>query len=662
MKKSFLIVFVFIMITATHSYADDTLVGTTSSNFLKIPPFARAVGMGEAFTAISDGTYGIYYNPAGLTSALGFEIQMTHIQWFQDINYEFFTMVTPMPVFNIGKFGVGFAWFQVDKMANTSALSPQVLSDLNNPIYDQNFWNGLVQNYFSPYDYSAILCYALDLRDDLSAGINLKYTSENINGTSGFAVTGDIGGMYKMNVDSNNFVRVGLTLSNIGSALTMQEQGFEPPAMLSLGVSDSLFSNSLLLAAQAEAQIDNSMLYSLGAEYWFYNIVAVRLGYKLGSINQPTFGAGIKYNNFEFDYAFDSYDQLGNTQRFSLLYSWGAPPVSLKVYPDIFAPLGKGYSNLVTTGFTPEMKFPEKVKSYKINIRDQAGVLVATLNGEKNVKSVQWDGKSNGSVLSDGVYNASLVAEYSSGFSESPPVPVEIDNTPPQVRVDAEPKFLKPGDEKSSLLVPATFTFYAQDRNNIGGWQFTIWNKDKKIFFNTGGYGDPPLSYIWDGKGTNGEYVSTGDIYYYSFSSFDTLGNRSQTPVESQVVLLREVKLTFASDALFDIGMADVKISAYKILKEMTKVTDKYRESDIVVGGYTDNMPPSGIKYKTNQELSKARADAIKFFMVNLLGIDEKRITTVGYGDQQPIASNDTEDGRLKNRRVEITIKSTIYK
>ncbi len=658
MKKVLLLIS-FIILINMNLHAGQELAGTTSSNFLKISPFARAVGMGEAFTAVSDGTYGIYYNPAGLTSALGYEIQMTHISWFQDINYEFFAMTTPMPFIDVGKFGFAFTWFQVDKMANTSALTPDVLSDLNNPQYDQSFWDSLVKNYFTPYDYSVILCYGLDLRNDISAGINLKYSSENINGATGFGITGAIGGMYKLNLN-DNYVRFGLTISNIGSELTMEQQGFEPPAMVQLGISDSLLSNSLLLSAQTTLQVDYNTLYSIGAEYWFYNIVAIRAGYKLGAFNQPTIGLGIRYDNFEFDYAYNSYDELGNTQRFSLLYNWGTPPVNLKVNPAVFSPNGDGF--LDTTYFTPLLKFPEKIKSFKINITNYTGTHLVTLTGDKAAKSIEWDGKANGIVLPDGVYNASLLAEYSNGTSESNHISVEIDNTPPDVRVDAEPKLLRPGERQSSLLIPATFTFYAHDKNNIGVWQFIIWNKDKKIFFTTSGYGDPPLSYIWDGKGTNGEYVNTGDIYYYSFSADDKVGNKNQTQVQSQVVLLREVKLTFASDALFDIGLADVKISAYNILKEMKKVTDKYKESDIVVEGYTDNIPPTGIKYKTNEELSKARAEAIKFFMINLLGIEEKRITTVGYGDQRPLTTNDTDEGRAKNRRVEITIKSTIYK
>ena len=64
MKQKILAVVIAALWVARISAASD-LVGTTASNFLKIPPFARPAGMGEAFAAVSDGTYGLYYNPAG---------------------------------------------------------------------------------------------------------------------------------------------------------------------------------------------------------------------------------------------------------------------------------------------------------------------------------------------------------------------------------------------------------------------------------------------------------------------------------------------------------------------------------------------------------------------------------------------------------------------
>lgn len=643
--------------SCAYLFAGAELVGTTSTNFIKIPPFARAAAMGEAFTAVSDGTYGLYYNPAGLTTVLGYEAQFTHISWFQNINYEHLSLVTPVPYYpDSGRLGFSIAWFQVDELTRTSALSsydPAFLATVD--------WTQF-NEHFSPYDLCFTVGYALDIKEYLSAGITIKYTSQNIDTFNGSNITADIGFIYKQ-FYNGNYLRLGVDMSNLGSELKMHSLAFDPPRTFKAGLSDELkiWTGTLLIAAQAVIHPDYNPLYSIGFEYWFYEIFAVRFGYKMGAFDHPTFGFGARYWGMELDYAYINYDELGATHRVSLLYSWGTPSAKLKVSPYVFSP---NHDKFIDTAvFTPILKLQEKVRSIKLNIYSTDGsTLLARLPiKDKMQKAIPWGGMTAGIILPDGVYNASITAEYDNGTAESNKVPVEIDNTPPELRVDADPKLIKP-NQKDALIIPATFTFFAQDRNKVGKWQFVIWDYNKKIFYNTSGSGEPPLSYIWDGKGVDNQYVQTGEVYYYSFITFDTLGNRSQTPTQAIVVLLKEIKLSFASDALFDPGKADVKISAYSVLKTMKEVIDKNPESDILVAGYTDNIQPVNLKYKDNKELSKARAEAVKFFMVNLLGYEESRITTKGFGEDNPIADNTTLEGRLKNRRVEIVIRSTIYK
>lgn len=652
-KKSLLLLIMLLLLNAKIS-ANTEYAGTTSSNFLKIPPYARAVGMGEAFTAISDGTYGIYYNPAGLTSIVGYEIQATHINWFQGINYEFLSFACPFPIKDAGKMGFSFAWMQYDEMQNTSTLPSGSLQAVD--------LDSLVNYSFSPFSYSASLAYGFDIRDNLSAGISLRLTSENIDAQSGLSIAGDLGIIYKLNL-TNNFIRFGLNASNIGTDLKLGVNGYESPKLFKAGVSDkiSIFDNNLLLSAQAILQLDYDMLYSFGAEYWIYNLVALRAGYKLGAFNHPTFGGGIKYNNFEFDYAIVSYENLGITHRFSLLYSWGTPQIKLKVLHNIFSPNNDKYID--TAFLIPELKIADTIKSIKLNIYDsQTGQLLSEIPVKNTLNTkIPWNGKVKGTTLNDDIYKASITAEYENGTSESEQIPIEIDTTPPTLRVDGEPKLLRPG-KKDSLIIPATFTFYAKDRNDIAKWQLVVWDKDKKIFFSTKGKGNPPLSYVWDGKGASGDYVDTGEIYYYSLSAYDTLGNATKTKPQAQVVLLKEIKLTFKSDTLFDLGKADVKQSAYHTLKQIRNVLEKFSKSKIMINGHTDTMEKVDNKYKNSTELSFARAKAIKFFIVNLLGIDDKNIETTGFGSAQPIASNDTQEGRQKNRRVEIIIQSTVYR
>ncbi len=656
--KRFILFVYFIFFLSHNIFSGSELVGTTSINFIKIPPIARASGMGEAFVAVSDGTSGLYYNPTGILLIPGFEIQATHIEWFQGLKYEFLSFVSPFPFLDIAKIGISLSWFQVDKIAKTRELPSYDNSYLNSGID----FNSFIDKYFYPFDYSIGTAFAFDITENYSAGILLRYSSQNIDNLNGSNITSDIGFMYKATF-GESFLRLGATFCNLGNELKIDKTGFEAPKTFKIGISDKIlvFNWDFLVAAQAIIQQDYESIYNLGFEYWLYNTIALRAGYKTGAFEHPTFGLGIKYAGFEFDYSFIKYEELGNTHRFSLIYSWGAPPVSLKVSPFVFSPNNDKFIDF--TYFFPNLKSKTGIKSAKLNIFDSSGKILFTTPLLKLPleKSIAFNGTINMQVLKDDVYQASISVEYENGTSESNKVSFEIDNTPPDIFVDANPKYLKPG-EKEALIIPATFSFSAIDKNSILKWQFIIWDANKNIFYSTGGNGIPPKTFMWDGKGNNGEYVKTGEIYYYSLIAYDTVGNKSQSSPKSQVVLLKEIKLTFSSDALFDLGKADVKITAYNTLKTMKKVLDQYPESEIVVAGHTDNIPPSGTRYLTNKELSKARADAVKFFMVNLLSVDEKRISTVGYGEDFPVDTNDTEEGRSKNRRVEISIKSTIYK
>lgn len=656
--KRIVLLSLFIFLFSFNSFGGSELVGTTSINFIKIPPIARAAGMGEAFVAVSDGTAGLYYNPTGLLLIPGYEIQATHIEWFQGLRYEFLSFVSPFPSLDFAKLGISLSWFQVDKIAKTRELSSYDYSYLNSGID----FNSFIDKYFYPFDYSITTGFAFDFAENYSAGILLRYSSQNIDTFSGSNITSDIGFMYKA-MFGESYLRLGATFCNLGSDLKMDEVGFEAPKTLKVGISDKIpiFNWDFLVAAQAIIQQDYESIYNLGFEYWIYNIFAIRAGYKTGAFEHPTFGLGVKYAGFEVDYSFIKYEELGNTHRFSLIYSWGSPPVTLKISPFVFSPNNDRFLDF--TYLSPYLKSKTGIKSAKLSIFDNSGkVLLASMPLKLPIeKSIAFNGFINMNVLSDDVYQAMVSVEYENGTSESNRASFEIDNTPPDISIDANPKYLKPG-EKEALIIPATFSFSAIDKNSISKWQLLIWDVNKNVFYSTGGNGIPPKTFIWDGKGNNGEYVKTGEIYYYSLIAWDTVGNKAQSQPKAQVVLLKEIKLTFSSDALFDLGKADVKITAYNILKTMKKVLDEYPESEIVVAGHTDNIPPSGTKYLTNKELSKARAEAVKFFMVNLLSVDEKRISTIGYGEDFPVDTNDTEQGRARNRRVEISIKSTIYK
>jgi flagellar motor protein MotB len=608
--------------------------------------------MGEAYTSLSEGTSGLYYNPAGIAAAACFEAQFSHINWFQSINYEYLAFVAPSPLIDNAKIGLALALFLPGGITKTNSLISYDPSYLDSYSATTQF-----NDKFYPYDLSVILGYGMNISPSFSAGFRLKYVSQNIDAYSGSNGTAGIGFLYKYSLNGND-LSFGLDLDNIEwSRISLYTKSFDSPIIFNAAISDSikLWFGTFIAAVQSEIPSDYENVYSAGVEYWFYDMFVLRLGYEAGAYNQPTFGAGVKYRDFEVDYAYINYADLGSTQRISLVYSWGAPPVKLKINPSVFSPNGDKILDLAY--FYPLLNSREKIRSLTLNIFDQDGknLIYKLPVQDKTSKIIPWDGKIDGKTLPDAVYMASLTAEYKNGPSESNMVSVEIDTTPPSMTVTAGP-LTSVSEEQDSVILPAIFNMQAQDRNMVSGWQLVIWGADKKLFFRTSGRGSPPPEYVWDGTGMNGRTHPKDAFYYYSLITADSVGNKGTTKPVSITVLTKEIKLKFASDALFDLGKADVKISAFSVLKTIKDAMESYPGSFVKVSGYTDNIQPLGIRYSDNTELSKYRAEAIKFFMINLLGYDGNKISTTGYGELYPVANNDTEKGREENRRVEITL------
>jgi len=109
--------------------------------------------------------------------------------------------------------------------------------------------------------------------------------------------------------------------------------------------------------------------------------------------------------------------------------------------------------------------------------------------------------------------------------------------------------------------------------------------------------------------------------------------------------------VTFRSDNQFEVGSFALRYSAQNDVARMAAILAEYDKTNIIVAGHTDSTGSES----TNQTLSERRAEAVRNIML-ANNVAAKRITTVGFGESQPIASNDTNQGRNLNRRVEIKI------
>ena len=119
----------------------------------------------------------------------------------------------------------------------------------------------------------------------------------------------------------------------------------------------------------------------------------------------------------------------------------------------------------------------------------------------------------------------------------------------------------------------------------------------------------------------------------------------------------RGLVITLADNILFDSGKAEIKEDAYPVLDKIASVVEsKAPDKNIGVEGHTDNVPIKHSGWKSNRELSTARANNVYHYLVDNCGLDPAKLTTMGYGEFRPVASNDTDSSRAQNRRVEIVI------
>jgi chemotaxis protein MotB len=117
----------------------------------------------------------------------------------------------------------------------------------------------------------------------------------------------------------------------------------------------------------------------------------------------------------------------------------------------------------------------------------------------------------------------------------------------------------------------------------------------------------------------------------------------------------QRVKISLANPILFDLGSSDLKAEAVPALKEIGSLI-KNSQNLVIVDGHTDNVPVTGKKFRSNFELSAARAFSVIKYFIEVEKIDPSRFSAFGYGEYRPVFANDTEDNRGRNRRIEINI------
>jgi len=289
-----------------------------------IAPGARSDGMGRAFAAVSDDANMIWWNPGAMAFARSHDASIMYTQLVPDlapdVNFSYFSYV--QHVEGWGGLGAAVSYLNYGTSQGTDAEG--------NPTVD-----------FTSYEIVPTIAYGTELADNLGFGVSLKYirvdlapaAAATLDGQAGAGTTfaADIGTLYKVPKWKAAFAAI---IQNLGPDIAYIDEDQSDPLgrNLKVGLSYTPFSNEIhrvLIAADANRLLlpDEQLAVSVwdaGIEYEFNRLIALRAGYvsdPTGDITDYTWGMGLGYKGFRFDYA--SYPQssyLDRVNRFSASY------------------------------------------------------------------------------------------------------------------------------------------------------------------------------------------------------------------------------------------------------------------------------------------------------------------------------------------------------
>ena len=134
-----------------------------------------------------------------------------------------------------------------------------------------------------------------------------------------------------------------------------------------------------------------------------------------------------------------------------------------------------------------------------------------------------------------------------------------------------------------------------------------------------------------------------------------SLSKEEMKEVDVQV-LKGVVYISLADNMLYKSGSYEINARAAETLSKIAQIIKDYKDYDVLIEGNTDNVPISKTNIRNNWDLSALRASSVVQALQNDYGVDPKRLTAGGRGEYNPVATNDTEVGKQRNRRTQIII------
>lgn len=277
----------------------------STAGFLRVGVGAKAMGLGEAFTAVADDASAVYWNPAGLGRLDKRQVQFSHYDWYQDVKIE--NLFCAFPRGRLG-FGAGITYLGYGKF--------QSYDDDGNPGEE-----------LSMYNLAASLSFAYSLNENLSVGVTGKYIEQSFdNIAKGTSFAGDIGLLADL-----NSVRFGLAAVNLGAPVRFVSQAEQLPSAVRLGMAVRRFSDKMTVSVEAYVPFEGDIVWHQGLELNLAGPLSARTGFTYQPQDVPgvdafryNLGAGIAYGAGRFDYTFIPSSQFGGDpiHNLSLSLTW----------------------------------------------------------------------------------------------------------------------------------------------------------------------------------------------------------------------------------------------------------------------------------------------------------------------------------------------------
>ncbi len=313
-----LFIAVMILLVFTGSNYPFGKVGTTSFQFLKVLPGARANALSGAFSTVVDNSEAVFWNPAGLARIGFFDVSAGYIDWFLDVKHFSFSAG-----YNLGDFGVlGFQGIVTD-IGDIEVTTVERLGFVNG-IYNP----GLTGEVIRPSSLVLGISYAKNLTDKFAFGITAKFVRENLVFENASALVFDGGLTFNSGYKS---IVIGASVRHFGQEVKFIDKSYPLPQTFNIGISSYLISpndplitsfenQSVLLSFDLVQPRDYEQMQSVGLEYGYNDMIYLRGGYSFNS-DQEKFSAGIgvKYENVRVDYSFNDYgDYLDSVHRMTI--------------------------------------------------------------------------------------------------------------------------------------------------------------------------------------------------------------------------------------------------------------------------------------------------------------------------------------------------------